>query len=297
MNRRVVDEDRVRLLSVLAETLAVVGRQHDESVVEQPFAAQAVEEHPDGPVGARDLPVVRRRGEHGILRERGVRGMRVVEMDPGEERGTRPRRLPPVEPGEEPPGGFGASPIANEEELRRVLRPEIVVVAVEPLRQVVAAAEDHGRHEGLRRVAGRLEPLGQCHRPVAQGVGAVVAHPVGRGRSPVRIEEWEGSVIERRGRVLAADPLPREAVDVGRAREGVAVTAEMVGPERVDRDQEDVGPGPRLAARPGEQQGRRESEEPGEPASSWPNPQKEPHLRTSLWHRAISSLEVVGLVR
>jgi hypothetical protein len=59
---RVVDEDAVRLLAVLAEALAVVGGQDDQRVIEDAGRAEPVEEAADALVGLRDLRVVGRWG-------------------------------------------------------------------------------------------------------------------------------------------------------------------------------------------------------------------------------------------
>ena len=57
-NRFVVDEQAVFLLAVIAETLAVIGQQHDGGAIVQLVRLQIVDQSPDDFVGVGDLAVV-----------------------------------------------------------------------------------------------------------------------------------------------------------------------------------------------------------------------------------------------
>ena len=82
----VVAQESVPLLDVLAERLAVIGGDHDQSVVQQIRRLQILENPADLRVDEGDLPVVRVGGEAiSVPGRRAVGKVRIVEMEPAEE--------------------------------------------------------------------------------------------------------------------------------------------------------------------------------------------------------------------
>ena len=244
MDRRLVEEDAVRVLAVLAERLAVVARDHDEgAVVQLPFA-ETREEAPDRRVDARDLAVVRILREALLVRgRRVVRVVRVVEVHPDEHRPGGAA----VEPGERTGDDLAAAPLLRRVRVGAVLaRPEARVVDVEaaveagsdrPLR-----VEDHRAHERGRAVAGELQQRREVGDRRRQRE-AEVLHPVERR---VRAGEDRGVRDGRhrrlRVRALEHDGLAGERVE--RGREALPRRAEephTVGAHGVERDEHDVG--------------------------------------------------------
>ncbi len=273
LDRRVVDEEGVGLLAVLAQALAVIGGHHDQGVVELALVAQLVEHLPHRPVQHRDLGVVDGRRAQPLGGRRGVGLVGVEEVHPEEEGAARPLLRPALEPAHRPRRRLRTGARADEEELRLVLRPQVVVIAVEALAQVVAAVEDQRRDDRLGAVAGPLQALGQGDRVVAQGKGAVVAHPVGR-----RIEAGQDRRVRGEGdgrgahRIGAAHPLGRQAVDRRRPRELEAVATEAVGAGGVEGDEEEVRPRAASAARGGGERERRERD--GQEETAGPAPRR-----------------------
>src|SRR5260370_23371772 len=102
------------------------------------------------------------------------------KMYPGEER-LLLRPGPGSEPSQELVGRFWRLPLADHEKRRLVLGPQIVVVSLEALIEVVAAIENERRNKRVRRVAGVVQPLGECDGILPERVGAVVAN-TGRWR-------------------------------------------------------------------------------------------------------------------
>ena len=89
---RVVDEHAVRFLAVLAQRLSVVGGYDDERAIEASPLVPMVEQHPDDAIGVRDFSVrssIRRSSARAPADGRGVR---VEQVDPGENRPRRPAR-------------------------------------------------------------------------------------------------------------------------------------------------------------------------------------------------------------
>lgn len=243
-DRGVVNENGVRLLAVLSEALAMIGGDDDQGVVENPELAELVEDPAHRAVEHPDLGVVRGGRQQPFSPRDPVRLMSIEEMHPEKERTARPRRLffgPAVQPFGSQLGGLPAGPRTDHEELRLVLRPEIVVVAVEALRKVVTPVEHQGRHKSLGAIAGPLQTLGQGDRIVTESIGAVVPDAVSR-----RIETGEDRRVRREGdgrrgdRVGAAHPLVRQSVHARSMGEHEAVGPQMIGPRRVQSDEEHV---------------------------------------------------------
>ena len=84
--RRLVDEIAVHVFAVLAQRLAVIGRDNHQCAIERAALAQGADQTADELVGPGDRPVVR---PAGVLRRVGFRRqvgrVRIVEVDPGKE--------------------------------------------------------------------------------------------------------------------------------------------------------------------------------------------------------------------
>jgi hypothetical protein len=239
-------------LAVLAEGLAVVRGGHDE----RPAAAgvPGLEERGEGGVGRRDLAPV------GIVAGKGGRRIvgrvRVEEVRPDEDRpglarqpharGLRDRRRAPLREIEVHARGL----------LHRI------VVEVEAAMEAEAAGEGEAAHESRGRVAAGPQRLGQCRHGRPERVAAVAPHAV-LGRQPSGQDrrvgrEGDGSGAEG---VLEAEPVASEGVEGRRAGPSVAVAAQAVGAQRVDRHEQHRGRGRRRGGMPrarGGHQQRRE---------------------------------------
>ena len=107
--------------------------------------------------------------------------------------------------------------------------------------EVVAPVQDQGRHERVRGVSLIAKALGERDRLLTERVGAVVPNTM-RGR----VEAREDRSVRRhrdgsRGDgVGCTQPLGCQLVDVRRPGKVEPVTANVVGPRRVDRDDQDV---------------------------------------------------------
>jgi len=84
VDRFVVHEQPVLLLAVIAEALAVIARDDDESAIEGARRAHRVDEPRQLRVRIRDLVVVRCPGATAIIGRRRVGRVRIVKVDPHE---------------------------------------------------------------------------------------------------------------------------------------------------------------------------------------------------------------------
>ncbi len=119
--------------------------------------------------------------------------------------------------------------------------PGAFVIDVESLCDAEAAIEDEGADEGCGLIALLIEDLGQGLLFFGKAVGAVVANAVdgrvvaGHDRSVRGQRQWN-----RRSRPREVDPAPGKAVELRRGDLLRAVAAQGVGPQRVDRDQQEI---------------------------------------------------------
>ena len=235
VHRRVVEEQAVLLLAVIAETLAVIGQQHDRRLLVEGRRAQPIEQASDDLVRVSDLAVVRfvRRE----TRRRGIGFVRLVDVKEQEE------RLAAVAGGQPPLRGGQrvlsvALHLADRALARR--RRQLAVVGVEPLVQADGGAQHVGRHEPGRRPAALLQrPL---HEPLSRldGEADVVADAVFEGEQAGQDARVRRHRL-RRVRIGALEdrPLRGERVDVRRPHPGIAVGRQVIGAQRVDGNQDD----------------------------------------------------------
>ena len=234
VNRFVVDEEAVLLLAVIAEPFAVI-RQHDHRrAVVQLVRLEIFHEPSDDLVGIGDLAVVRRVcGE--ALRRR-VRLVRLVEME--EEKRAR--------------GAGGCEPLLGnrfrraavalhltDARVERRLR-HLAVEEVESLADSRLLAQHEGRDDSGLRVPAVAEHLRQHPFARLDGEADVVAH-AGLERQAPREQRGVGRQRLRRVRVgaLEHDAVCGKRVDGGRLHLRVAVGRQMIGAQRVDRDEND----------------------------------------------------------
>ena len=233
-DRALVDEEAVRALAVLAQALAVVGREHGQHGARG--RSRAARRRPERAVDVRDLRRRRRRAARS-RRSAGrlVRIVRVVVVDPGEPRLGAPRAIQAARP-------------------PRSSRRAALAPVRRPVGQRVVVAREAAVERRTRARSGK--PLTNARRRVARArrsVSASVTGPAGSGwplsRTPWRRGTRPGQdrgvrgQRERRGRHGAGKRKPSRGQAVDRGR-GVASRdpAERVGPQRVDGDQQDVRP-------------------------------------------------------
>jgi hypothetical protein len=239
MESRLVDEETVRRLLVLAQAFAVVGREDEEEVVAE---SVAVEEIPEpGELGIR----IRDFAEIGILSVlalerlgRGVGRVGVVEVDPGEEFAV----LLFVDPAQGLVDDFVRRPLdLAERDLLETAQVELVEIRVEALVQPPLGVEDVGGDEGRRVVALGLEGLGHGHELRGDDEAAVVADAVENGQGAGHDRRVRGQRQRRlRDGALVADSLGGKGVHGRRGDVSIAVAADLVGAKRVHGDEDDV---------------------------------------------------------
>ena len=234
VDRFVVDEEPVLLLAVVAEPFSVIRQQDDRRPVVQLMRLQVLDQESDDFVGVRDLSVVGR-----VFRKtfrRRVRLVRLVEME--EEKRAR--------------GAGGCEPLLGnrfrraavalhltDARVERRLR-HLAVEEVESLADSRLLAQHEGRDDGGRRVPAVAEHLRQHPFARLDGEADVVAH-AGLERQAPREQRGVGRQRLRRVRVgaLEHDAVCGKRVDGGRLHLRVAVGRQMIGAQRVDRDEND----------------------------------------------------------
>ena len=230
----VVHEQPVLLLAVVAEPFSVIRQQDDRRPVVQLMRLQVLDQASDDFVGVRDLSVVGR-----VFRKtfrRRVRLVRLVEME--EEKRAR--------------GAGGCEPLLGDRfrraavalhltdaRVERRLR-HLAVEEVESLADSRLLAQHEGRDDGRRRVPAVAEHLRQHPFARLDGEADVVAH-AGLERQAPREQRGVGRQRLRRVRVgaLEHDAVCGKRVDGGRLHLRVAVGRQMIGAQRVDRDEDD----------------------------------------------------------
>src|SRR6185295_7634239 len=113
LERLAIEQDAVLLLAVIAEPLAVIGKEHDDGPIVETQALELVEEPADDSVRRRDLAVVSVRIAGAERLGRLVRRMRLVEVKQEEERFALAR----LDPIESEPRGLPSRPLAAAEGL------------------------------------------------------------------------------------------------------------------------------------------------------------------------------------
>jgi hypothetical protein len=256
--RPVVDQRGVGRLALLAQGLAVVGDHDDQGPRVEAPRLQPREQPPDLGVDVSQLAVVGI-GQGEVRRGR-VLGVRVVEVDPEEVGRLGGLR----EPGD---GGVDDG-VGGAVEGAGAVRLEAVVVDLEAAVEPEAAVEGRRADEGPGAVPARGEELGHRGQLRAERGAAVVVQAVLGGQG-ARQQAGVGREGERDVGVgaLEARAARRQAVEVRRARVGVAVAPQAVGAGRVQGHQQEArvrreqGLGLRRARRAGDQAEEQQGEE------------------------------------
>ena len=212
-DRLAVEKDAVLVLAVVAESLAVVGEEHDERAVVDLPHAEKVEKPSGDRVRRRDLAVV---GVGSITRLQRLRRLvgrvRLVEVEKREEAPVRRLR---ADPALEPAARVVPGPLKLPDRLGGVARLDGIVVEVEALADSGPAVENDRRDGAARRVPARLQPRREGRVVLAETVSEVVAHAVLIGKQPgeERRVRWQrqGHV---RDRVVEDDRVGGQAVEV-----------------------------------------------------------------------------------
>ena len=238
------------LFAVLAERLAVIAEDDDDRAIEAAVAGEMIEQTAQLQIGCRNLRVVRadhrRRKALADRCGRIVRRMRLVEMHPREER-ARPILVEPFD-------GFrhdlAAGPLHGvEADVHAVLAEiEVVEEAIEALGDAPSTIEDERGDEPAGAVPSGAHDFCERLLLLAEIEAAVVAHAMraGEGSGHERRVRRECQ-RRRRGRLREPDAAGREGVERRRLRRGIPIAADMIRPQRVDGDDEDVESG--IAAR------------------------------------------------
>src|SRR5216684_2543183 len=140
VQRRIVDEEAMSLLSMLAQAFAMISREYDQSVVIKPFCLQERDYAPKLRVREGNLTVVQPILILLAIRRRGlVRVMRIIQMHPQKELALRVLAQPiQRDVGYHIPGTLHRLEI-------RFLHPieiEVVIIEIESLVQAKSRIED-----------------------------------------------------------------------------------------------------------------------------------------------------------
>ncbi len=250
VERRLVGEDAVGELAMVAERLAMVGGERSDDRARR-RGGELVEERREEGVRGRNLAEVGLAGEaRGEGRRWRVGRVRIEQVHPEE---ARARRLAP--PGQRRGDDLVAAPLGEREVGVGPLRIA-VVVALEAAVEAEERVERISADEGAGRIA-RVVQRGRQGRDLRrQAVARVVAHAVLE-----RVQAGEDVGVRRQGHDVVGVGIGvdaaarREPVEARRRRRRAAVPADRVPAQRVDRDQDDVRVlGRPRAGEPGERQ-------------------------------------------
>ena len=244
LQRGFVGEEAMPGLVVLAERLAVIGRDDDQGVVPELANFQAGAQAPQQRVGPCHLAVVRAIGEscrEGLRRFVGIVG--VVEMHPQRRALRLELGRTAVEPALDARDRLIATTLngSQRQHFASIAGVEGVVVVIEPAIEARLQRQHERGHEGGGGEALGRQGLGQRRDVFGQRQRNVVAHAVFR-RVPRREERgvrWTGD-RHVAGGVERPHALDGEPIEVGGRDSGVAIGAEPVRPQRVDGDDDQM---------------------------------------------------------
>ncbi len=238
MQGGLVQKKAVSAFAVLAEPLAVIGSDDHQGPIEDPRLAQAGEEPAQLRVHVGDLPVVRARGEGGVVRRRRlVRRVRIEQV--------RPEKEPAGPVGHGPVGGarqdLPGAPLLEVELPAAGPARHRVVVGGEPLveTELVVQNERPDERPGGEPLPG--EDLRDGLHLRRQPERAVRAHAV-PGRGEARHDRRVRDERDRRrcDRVLVDERLSCEGVEDRGPRGARSIAAEVIGAQGVDRHEDDL---------------------------------------------------------
>ncbi len=230
----VVEEDAVLFLAVVAEPFTVIRHEEDRRLPVQLLALERVQQPADHLVVVRHLLVVR--GEAGERRPLHVRAVHVVQVQEQEEA----RRALAVEPllGRRFRVGAVAPDVAHRRARRG--RGHVGVEEVEPLADARVGAQHERRHDAAGGEPALVEQAGQRLGVRLQDETEVVADAVLEGELAGQHRGVRRQRLRRlRVGVIEHDAVVREGVDVRGVAVRVAVDRKVIGPQRVDGDEDD----------------------------------------------------------
>ena len=243
VERRLVREEPVGFLAVLAARFAVVGR-HDEERWRRVCGADRVEERRESRIRERDVAQIE------VVREslaelgwRVVGSVRVVNVNPQK---AGPARLPAV-PVERRRDDRRTGALLDAE-VRGVLRLAVNhVVHVEPAGEAVPRVQRKGRHEGAGRVSHPVKDRRRRRESIVEAEARVVPHAVLEGIEPRQDVDvrWERQDVLPVGE-REDETVGRDGVEVRRRASRVPAEPDGVRAAGVDRHEDDVAdPGSR----------------------------------------------------
>jgi hypothetical protein len=236
---RVVDEESVRALAVIAETLAVIADGDDHGSIQQAARVEKASDPADLRVDERDLAEVRPAGESVSVRfGRVVRRVRIVKVNPTEEAG----RSNGLEPRQRVIRDVISRPLHLAQRRRVVLRQiEIIKVGIEALRDSPRSIEHVRADESTGRESAIAQPLGERRLAVGEKESAVVAHAVGRRKLAGEDRRMRRQrERRRRDRLLEEDPFARKPIEIRRRDAIEAVRVDAIGARRIQRHEQQV---------------------------------------------------------
>ena len=125
---------------------------------------------------------------------------------------------------------------------------KLVVVVFETAIEPGSALQDRVADEGRGCVTRVAETLGQGRKPFEAGVAVALTDRVIAGRAARHDRRVRRRRRRRSGNRVREDHAARgERIDGGRDRTGIAVGPDMIRPQRIDRDQQNIGLGAPLA--------------------------------------------------
>ncbi len=194
VDRRVVDEEPVRQLPVIAEPLAVIPGDDDERIVEQTAILEKPPETAEERIGVGHFAVIR---PPLVLRQigfgRGVGIVRVVEVEPDKEGSVVVALL---EPGLCRCDRLRSRSL-NRAEIRRLVEGaeiEVIEIVVKALRDPPPRVEDKGADETGGRPASRRQGFGQRRQFLPHPVADVFPDAVCR-----RVETGQNGCVGGQG--------------------------------------------------------------------------------------------------
>ncbi len=225
------------LLAVVVQALAVVRGDGDDGTVVEAARAQPVQKPAHELVRVRHVAVVRRSRSAIALGGR-VGRVGLVKMQEREEAPA----LPGLDETREGLHRGRAIPLEVAHRLGAGGGLERVVVGVEALGDAGGGAQHIRRDRPARAQARRFEAGGERLVLGGQAEAEVVPHAVARGQESGEQRGVGGQRHRAVGiDVLEHDPLASKPVQAGRASFAVAVERQVIGAQRVDRNQYDRG--------------------------------------------------------
>ena len=270
---RLIDENGVGEFAMLTETFTVIRQEDQDSVLIATRLAKRVHDPAYLRIGKCDLAVIRPAGEPLAVRRRRIVGrVRVVEVHPREK-----RRLIVVVSGFGPffvVSGFSRTQPSDEgirdlvgaplrSLLARVALVKLLVEGVETLAETERSGHRVCADKRRRTIAAPLQQGRQRQVVLTETEYHVVAHAVHRWVKARQDRRVRRSGERRRGlHLFEPDAFRRKRVKRWRRARGRAVHTNVIGTERVDRDEQQVWmsrASPPAEHPPGQQRGRNDS--------------------------------------